>query len=105
MFAADHGAGGEAARGDEPSPEAARDSDAPTVLYRVEQGDSLWSIAADISRDSGIESPVCEGNTSSPTAIDHLWRTIYAANQVPIGPDPDLIHPGLELKIPANRCR
>jgi nucleoid-associated protein YgaU len=55
----------------------------------VAPGDSLWSIAASSLPD---RSPDAE--------IARRWRSIYAANRDRIGPDPDLIVPGLHLHLP-----
>ena len=55
----------------------------------VHPGDTLWAIAAD-SLPTG----------AAPAAVDRAWRSLYAANQAVIGPDPDLIHAGTELRLP-----
>jgi nucleoid-associated protein YgaU len=55
----------------------------------VAPGDSLWSIAA---RRLPPEAP--------SDAVEALWREIYAANAAAIGPDPDLIRPGMRLQVP-----
>ncbi len=64
----------------------------PVVLseYRVVAGDSLWAIAA---RHLGDDDPV---------RVDRYWRAIYAANRAVVGDDPDLIHPGQLLVLPAE---
>lgn len=49
--------------------------------YTVQPGDSLSKIAKKIYGESG------------------RWKEIWEANQAKI-PNPDLIHPGLELQIP-----
>ena len=51
--------------------------------YTVKSGDSLSAIAKKEYGDAGA------------------WRRIFEANRDQIS-DPDLIHPGQELKIPAN---
>lgn len=51
--------------------------------YVVKKGDSLSEIA---QREMG------DGDR---------WQELYQANKAAIGDDPDLIHPGLELTIPA----
>ena len=51
------------------------------ITYTVKQGDSLSKIAKQFYGDAG------------------KWKKIHAANADKI-PDPDLIHPGLELTIP-----
>lgn len=53
----------------------------PTRTYTVKSGDSLSAIAKREYGDAGA------------------WRRIYEANRDQID-DPDLIHPGQELKIP-----
>ncbi len=60
---------------------------ARTVVVRT--GDSLWSIAR---RELGPGVP--DG------AVVARWREIYAANRGRIGPDPDLIEPGQQLRLP-----
>lgn len=59
------------------------------VAVVVAPGDTLWSIAA---RHLPAHSP--------DAVIARRWRAIYAANRVRIGPDPDLIVPGLRLDLP-----
>lgn len=56
---------------------------------RVRPGDSLWSITDDLLR--------------RPTAVRvaRAWPHLYAANRDVIGPDPDLIRPGMRLVVPA----
>ncbi len=57
----------------------------------VRPGDSLWSIAA---RDLGPAA----GNAE----ITERWHALYAANRARIGPDPDLVEPGLRLRLPGK---
>ena len=52
-----------------------------TQSYTVQKGDSLWNIAKD-KYGSGMK-----------------WVDIYADNKDVIGENPDLIHPGTELKL------
>jgi hypothetical protein len=73
----------------EPSPGPAS-STADTVT--VAAGDSLWSLAKQ-------RLPV--GATDAE--VDAAWRRLYAANRAAIGPDPDLIRPGLRLRVPGAR--
>lgn len=56
--------------------------DAPSDVYRVERGDSLWSIAEEAYGRGGE------------------WQKIYRANQKTIGPDPQRIEPGQVLTLP-----
>ena len=53
-----------------------------TKTYTVKSGDTLSDIA---------QSEMGDGNR---------WRELYEANKDAVGDDPDMIHPGLELKIP-----
>ena len=54
-----------------------------TKSYVVKKGDSLSEIA---QREMG------DGDR---------WKELYEANKSAIGDDPDMIHPGTELTIPA----
>jgi hypothetical protein len=58
---------------------------------RVRPGDTLWSLAA---RDLPVGSP--------DASITARWHAIYAANRSLIGPDPDVIVPGLRLRLPGK---
>jgi nucleoid-associated protein YgaU len=53
-----------------------------TKTYTVKSGDTLSDIA---------ESEMGDANR---------WPELYAANKEAVGDDPNLIHPGLELRIP-----
>jgi nucleoid-associated protein YgaU len=55
----------------------------------VRPGDTLWAIAAG-------RLPT----RAAPAAVDRAWRSLYIANRAVIGPDPDLIHVGTELRLP-----
>lgn len=55
----------------------------------VRAGDSLWSLARDRL-----------GPDASDADLLRLTRSTYAANRGAIGPDPDVIHPGLRLRVP-----
>jgi hypothetical protein len=63
----------------------------PGTTVVVARGDTLWSIAA---RDLPAATP--------DAVIARRWRSIYAANRARIGPDPDLIVPGLHLRLPGK---
>jgi nucleoid-associated protein YgaU len=56
---------------------------ATTKSYTVKSGDTLSDIA---------ESEMGDANR---------WPELYAANKDAVGDNPDLIHPGLKLEIPA----
>src|SRR5690625_2340446 len=75
-------------------PDRLRDDDArPSDQRRsvtVEPGDTLWSIAADHLDDQ-----------PSSRAISQAWPLWFAANREVIGPDPDVIRPGMVLVEPA----
>lgn len=60
-----------------------------TVL--VVPGDSLWAIA---------EARLPTDATNAD--IDAFWRAIWQANRRVVGDDPDLIHPGTELRVPTD---
>lgn len=53
-----------------------------TKTYTVKSGDTLSDIAQSEMGDA------------------NRWRELYEANKDAVGDNPDLIHPGLELKIP-----
>ncbi|HEV8654051.1 MAG TPA: LysM peptidoglycan-binding domain-containing protein [Candidatus Limnocylindria bacterium] len=53
-----------------------------TRTYTVKAGDTLSDIAQSEMGDA------------------KRWPELYAANKEAVGNDPDMIHPGLELKIP-----
>lgn len=57
------------------------------VRYVVRPGDSLWSIA--------------RAHPAADDDVDQRWRAIWAANRDVVGADPDLIHPGQALRLPA----
>ena len=57
----------------------------------VVPGDSLWSIAA-ATLPPGAH----------PAQVDRRWRQVWAANRDAIGPDPDLVVPGLRLVLPPS---
>ena len=57
------------------------------VRYVVRPGDSLWSIA--------------RVHPAADDDVDQRWRAIWAANRDVVGADPDLIHPGQALRLPA----
>jgi hypothetical protein len=62
-------------------------------VHTVRPGDTLWGIAA----------AHLPAGSRSPAQVDRYWRQIYAANRAAIGSDPDMIHPGTRLKVPAFR--
>jgi resuscitation-promoting factor RpfA len=72
-----------------PPANAAPLPDAGVASYTVRPGDCLWSIAA-----------TRLGRSATTRAIDRGWRVIYDANRHSVGPDPNLIHPGLVLTLP-----
>lgn len=68
---------------------APRTSSVPDDVVTVRRGDSLWSLAARHL-----------GPGASDREIALTWPQWYAANAELIGPDPDLIRPGQQLRIP-----
>jgi LysM repeat protein len=56
----------------------------------VDPGDSLWSISSERL-----------GPNATPRQIDKKIERIYALNRDRIGPDPNLIFPGQEFRVPA----
>jgi len=72
-----------------PSTHAAQPTPATTDRVTIRPGDSLWSITADRL-----------GATSSAARIQAEWPCWYAANRQVIGPDPNLIQPGVSLLAP-----
>jgi hypothetical protein len=67
-------------------------ADAPRAqVITVAAGDSLWSISSRLL-----------GRTAAAADIAAAWPLLWAQNRSLIGPDPDLIHPGTELRIPAD---
>jgi LysM domain len=65
----------------------------PPARVTVRPGDSLWAIA---ERHLDPQASV--------QAIATEWRRWYAANRAGIGPDPNLIQPGMVLHAPARRA-
>lgn len=62
--------------------------------YRVNPGDSLWSIAkAELSRSERLP---------SNQEIDAAWRQLWLENLHVVGNDPSLIYPGQRLRIPGD---
>lgn len=60
----------------------------PPGLVTVRRGDTLWSIAA-AHLPTG----------ANAAEVDRAWRALYAHNRDRLGPDPDLIRPGAELRL------
>jgi hypothetical protein len=69
----------------------AREPAPAPATRRVRPGDSLWSVAADLL-----------GARPTPAEVDRAWRTLYRANRSRVGDDPDLLHPGITLRLPAS---
>lgn len=70
---------------------AAPASGAADTAVVVRPGDSLWAISA---RRLGPH--------ASAADVASYGRRIHAANRDAIGPDPDLLHPGRQLLLPAT---
>ena len=56
---------------------------------RVRPGDTLWALA-----QSAMPGP------ADDVAVTRRWRRLYALNRPVVGPDPDLIQPGEQLRLP-----
>ncbi|HHX46207.1 MAG TPA: LysM peptidoglycan-binding domain-containing protein, partial [Brevibacterium sp.] len=69
----------------EPDADVTVPEDSGTATHVVAQGESLWSIAADL--------------TDAPAEIPKIVADVYAANEDIIGPDPSLILAGQRLEI------
>ncbi|MGJ5723152.1 hypothetical protein ACSBQT_02135 [Brevibacterium sp. H602] len=67
------------------SDDAAEPADPGTATHVVAQGESLWSIAADLAE--------------TPEEIPQLVAHVYSTNEDTIGPDPSLIIAGQRLEI------
>jgi resuscitation-promoting factor RpfA len=61
----------------------------PRRVVVVADGDSLWSIAADLI-----------GPAAADARVDRAWHLLYRANRHTVGSDPDLIDPGDRLTVP-----
>lgn len=58
----------------------------------VRPGDSLWTLAEQELRDSGV--------SPTPTQVASAWPRWWAANRELVGDDPDLLLPGTSLSPP-----
>ncbi len=58
-----------------------RPAGSPSRVVTVRRGDTLWALARVHATD---------------------WPTLYAANRREVGPDPDLIRPGMRLTLPST---
>jgi nucleoid-associated protein YgaU len=73
-----------------PYPDRAVGSVAVARVHVVQPGDTLWDIA-----DADL------GGRPDAAAVTRHWHRIHALNRAVIGADPDLIHPGQLLRMPA----
>ncbi|WP_134764561.1 LysM peptidoglycan-binding domain-containing protein [Nocardioides sp. 1609] len=77
-----------------PAGRADRSDPAPAAgRVVVRPGDSLWSIARSRIAPAAADD----------AAVARATAALYAANRDAVGPDPDLIHPGLHLRAPERR--
>jgi hypothetical protein len=77
------------------SPHApARPRDARAAEVSVRPGDSLWLLAARRLAD--------DAKPATDRAVAASWPRWYAANRDVIGADPNLLHPGERLDVPAG---
>ena len=73
------------------TPAAPVPAPAPAHSVVVRRGDTLWALAR---RDLGPRA----GNA----AVAGRWHAIYALNRGLVGADPDVIHPGQQLRLPRD---
>lgn len=71
-----------------PAPPPTGRTDAPATVT-VRPGDSLWAITAGLL-----------GPGASDADVAAAWPRLYEANRDVLGPDPDLVHPGVVLTVP-----
>ena len=64
----------------------------PSVIVR--SGQSLWSIAAAALAD--------RGHPTDARTVDRHWRELYRLNKDVIGPEPDRLQPGQQLRLPRS---
>lgn len=74
-----------------PQPPTARPPLPGAPTHVVQEGDSLWDIAASRLPDGADD-----------TAIAAAWQAIYALNRDVVGPDPDVLQPGQQLELPRS---
>lgn len=78
------------------APEEPRAVDDPApqepLTVTVRHGDSLWSISEDLLGPAPSDS----------AAIAAAWPLLHETNEDLIGEDPDELHPGMELTVPAS---
>ena len=67
----------------------------PTDTWTVQRGDHLWGIAEETLADGSAPGP-----TPSQRQVAHYWQRLIEENRDVIGPDPDVIHPGVTLVLP-----
>jgi nucleoid-associated protein YgaU len=75
---------------DPPAPAPAQPPAAAPQAYTIRSGDTLRGIAT---------SHLPPGQRSEQD-IQAYWKEIYRLNRAVLGPDPDLIHTGVQLTIP-----
>lgn len=78
-----------------PTPPATTPAPVAPTTWRVEPGDSFWSIAAEVLADAW-------GRPPSDREIDPYWRALVERNRPRLldPADPDLLHPGQVLELP-----
>ncbi len=77
-----------------PLPDRAEGTEARTtkLTHRVSPGDSLWAISeAELA---------AAGREADAAAVTERWHRLYEHNRGVVGDDPDLIHPGQQLRLP-----
>lgn len=66
----------------------------PSGSVVAQQGDHLWQLAHQTLTDAGVQEPTDD-------QVADYWRQMLDLNRDRLGGDPDLIHPGDEIELPA----
>jgi len=67
---------------------------APSDTWIVQRGDHLWGIAEETLSELG------DGEKPSERQVARYWTRLIEENESMVGPDPDMIHPGVTLVLP-----
>ncbi len=68
----------------------------PTDRWVVQRGDHLWSVA-----EATLAGSTSNDEMPSELAVARYWQRLIDENREVIGVDPDVIHPGTTLVLPA----
>ncbi|MBT5851524.1 MAG: hypothetical protein HOH36_13910 [Acidimicrobiaceae bacterium] len=78
------------------SPNAMADAPPSANTWTVQRGDHLWSVA-----EATLTDRATDGAAPSKRQVARYWQRLITGNRAAIGADPDLIHPGIMLVLPA----